>query len=174
MQPHPPAAKGARFQHRHPYARAEIKGLTVTDAPAGTHQALCLGDQAAGFGGHGALQHQGQGGQQQKFHLAARGPRAQQPRLQHAGIVGHQQSAGGQQIRQVRKARVRQLHCARTRQHHEPRGSPLFRGELGNTLLGQIKIITFQPEIGFLNGHVPGLVAVPPPDLSAPDGEARV
>lgn len=104
------------MQHGHPDARAEIEGFAFAHTAARADQAFGLGAENAFRScprvGRGLRQHQGQGREQQKFHSAARSPRTQQARLEHARIVGHDQRVFRQQGGQIAEARMAQIEIA--------------------------------------------------------------
>ena len=84
-------------------------------------------------------------------HFAAGTAAAQQPCLQHAGIVGHQQGAFGQAVRQVAEHVVFQAQGAAAAHGQQARRAPLVRGILGYLLLGQLIGIVLQQKIIFGN-----------------------
>ena len=150
---HTPVAEGAAFEDGHTDARAEMQGLAFAHAAPGTDQAADLGAPGvlAALDGRGVGPHQRQGRQQQEFHLAAGTAAAQQPCLQHAGIVGHQQGAFGQAVRQVAEHVVFQAQGAAAAHGQQARRAPLVRGILGYLLLGQLIGIVLQQKIIFGN-----------------------
>lgn len=136
---------------------AEIEGFAFAHTAARADQAFGLGAENAFRScrrvGRGLRQHQGQGREQQKFHSAARSPRTQQARLEHARIVGHDQRVFRQQGGQIAEARMAQIEIAGPRHDQQPGCAPFFRRKLGNLLNRQLKMIVLQKEIRFLGDH---------------------
>ena len=165
---HTPVAEGAALEDGHADARAEMQGLAFAHAAPGTDQAVDLGAPGVltALDGRGGGPHQRQGRQQQEFHLAAGTAAAQQAGLQHAGVVGHQQGAFGQAVRQVAEHVVFQVQGAVAAHGQQARRAPLFRRILGYLLLGQIVGIVLQQKIIFGNenrrhGSFPSLLFGP-------------
>ena len=152
-QPHAPVAKFARFQHGYANTRAKLQAFAVTNTAARAYQPLNLGACAAKFVGPRTLKHQRQRRKQQKLYLAAGRTRAQQARLQHTRIVGHQQRPLGQAVWQIAELMVLKLKRALAGHDQQTRSPAFLWRKLGYLRFGQFKIITFEKKIRFLNGH---------------------
>ena len=140
------AAEGAGLQHGDGNARAEAQGFAVADAAPGADEAFHFRAQGAFAvaGGHGLPQHQRQGRQQQKFHLAARGAGSEQAGLKHAGIVGDKQRAFRQAVRQLGEHVVFQRSVALAGHDHEAGVAAMFGRELSYLFLRQLEGIIVQ------------------------------
>ena len=71
-----------------------------------------------------------------------------EPRRKDARVVDHEQVAGPQQRRQVGELVMPHI-SARAVECEQPRGAPLYRGILGNQLVGQVEV-----EVGDVHGGI--------------------